>query len=268
MTEARADFGPDDNDAAGAPTEQIPVAGIGTTTDPAERGEPLLIAEDIGVRASWGRIYGPTTLTVRRGGVTVLVGSGGRGRTALMLTLAGRMKPSSGHLTAFGRTNKAQHLFSRAAIADIDEVDDIEQTIRVHDVLTETIRWHAPWYKWVPQAGADDLERICRPVFGQYALPSMDAYVEELPELTAALFRIAVANVARPELLVVGGVDRLNRVNSSHMLLQRLIDLGRHQTVVTADVNGGFSDLGFRDVIEVHNLTDHEFVKLDQEDRI
>lgn len=230
--------------------------------------EPLLVATDISVRASWGHIYGPTSLTVRTGGVTLLVGSGGRGRSALLLTLAGRMKPSSGELTAFGKTNKAQRLFSNAAIGDFDEIDGIEQTIRVHDVVTETIRWHSPWYKWVPQSRIEDLERICRPVFGPYSLPSMDAYVEELPELTAALFRIAVANVARPPLLVVGGIDRLNRVNSSYKLLQRLIDLGQNQTIITADVNGGFADLPVRDVIEVHNLTDNEFVQIEQEDRV
>ncbi|MDY6807975.1 MAG: hypothetical protein SW127_03055 [Actinomycetota bacterium] len=198
----------------------------------------LLVAEDVEVRASWGHIFGPTSLRVAEGGVTVLVGSGGRGRTALLLTLAGRMKPSSGELWAFGRRNDAHHLFNQAAIADIDEVDGIEQAIRVHDVITEQIRWHAPWYKWVRQSTQDDLERICRPVFGDLALPSMDAFVEELPELTASLFRIAVANVRRPPLLVVGGVDRLSRIDSSRLLTERLVALGHHQTVITADVNG------------------------------
>lgn len=240
-----------------------PLAGV-----PAAGDEPLLIADQIEVKASWGHIYGPTSLTIRPGGLTVLVGSGGRGRTALLLTLAGRMKPSKGNLTAFGRTNKAQHLFSQAAVADIDEVDEIEQTIRVRDVVTEQMRWAAPWYKWVPQARQDDLERICRPVFGDYSLPALEAYVEELPEFTAALFRISVANLRKPPLLVVGGVDRLTRVHSAHKLLARLVELGREQTVITADVNGAFPDIAVRDVIPVDNLTDHDFVQLDQEDRI
>ena len=231
-------------------------------------GEALLVAEDIGVRASWGHIYGPTSLRVAEGGVTVLVGSGGRGRTALLLTLAGRMKPTSGSLTAFGRRNDARHLFARAAIADIDEVDGIEQAIRVRDVVTEQIRWHAKWYKWVRQARQEDLERICAPVFGDLSLPSMDAFVEELPELTASLFRIAVANVARPPLLVVGGVERLARIESTRILTERLVDLGRNQTVVTADVNGVHAGIGVREAILVDNLTDQEFVKLEQQEPI
>ncbi|GAB33072.1 ATP-binding cassette domain-containing protein [Gordonia otitidis] len=230
-------------------------------------GDVLVRAEGIGVRASWGPIYGPTDVTIREGGLTVLVGSGGRGRTALLLTLGGRMRPSSGKLHAFGKTNNAQYLFSRAAIAWIDEVDGIEQTIRVRDVITEQIRWAAKWYKWVPRATPADMERICRPVFGPYSLPDIDDFVEELPEFTAALLRIAVANIRRPPLLVVGGVDRLTRIDSAQKLIDRLAALGETQTVVTADVNGTFPGARVRDVIDVHNLTDHEFVELETEDR-
>ena len=113
---------------------------------PVEDEVALLVADGIGVRATWGHIYGPTDFRILPGGLTVLAGSGGRGRTALLLTLAGRMKPSSGHLWAFGRVNDAHHLFRQAAIADMDEVDGIVQAIKVRDVITEQIRWSAPWY--------------------------------------------------------------------------------------------------------------------------
>lgn len=228
----------------------------------------LIVADNIGVRASWGHIYGPVSFRIQEGGVTILSGPGGRGRTALLLTLAGRMKPTSGHLTAFGVTDGAPHLFDQAAIANIDEVDGIEQTIRVSDVVTEQIRWAAPWYRWVRQSRIEDLERICAPVFGPYPLPPMEAYVEELPELTAALFRIAIANISRPPLLVVGGVDKLARVENTSRLLDRLIALGAGQTIITADINAVMPERGVRDVIAVHNLTDDEFVGLDTADRI
>lgn len=224
--------------------------------------QPLLVAEGIGVDASWGHIYGPVDLTVRPGGVTVLQGRGGRGRTALLLTLAGRMKPTTGRLTSFGRVNDPHHLFENAALAFINEVDEIEQTIRVHDVVTEQLRWGAPWYKIVPQGTEEDLERMCRPVFGDLPIPPLSAFVEELPELTAALFRIAMANLRRPPLLVVGGVDKLPSVHESHLLLGRLVDLGREQTVITADVNGNVSGADVRDVIPVSNLTDASFLPL------
>lgn len=248
------------------PTEET----ANETGDDANGGRPasgdvVIKASGIGVDASWGHIFGPVDLTVRAGGVTVLVGAGGRGRQSLLLTLAGRMKPSTGRLESFGRVDDAHHLFDHAAIAFIDEVDGIEQTIRVHDIVTEQVRWAAKWHQWVPQSTEADLERICRPVFGEYSLPTMDAMVEELPELTAALFRIAVANIRKPPLLVVGGVDTLAGVQGSQRLLERLIALGEEQTVITADVNGVPLRDGITDVIDVQNLTDHEFAVLERE---
>ncbi|MEO9329101.1 ATP-binding cassette domain-containing protein [Gordonia aurantiaca] len=228
---------------------------------------PLIEGRGLSVEASWGHIFGPIDLRVLTGGVTVLAGPDGRGRTALLLTLAGRMRPSSGELSAFGRTNDAQHLFNQAAVAWIDEVDGIQQAIRVRDVVTELIRWSSPWWKWVTPAREDDLERVCRPVFGPYPLPDLESFVEELPELTAALFRIAIGNHRQPPLLVVGGVDKLTRRENQIHLMERLVDLGRSQTVITADINAVSPSGGVRDVIPVANLTDGQFIGLEHEDR-
>jgi len=245
-------------------------AGVGvveetTKNAPDEISPDVLIhGRGVTVDASWGHIYGPVDITVRRGGVTVLVGQGGRGRTALLLTLAGRMKPTGGSLSAFGDDTSVRRLFDNAAIAFVSEVDGTEQTIRVSDVVTEQLRWGAPWHQWVRPGTEEDLERICRPVFGPLSLPRMDAMVEELPELTAALFRIAVANVRKPPLLVVGGIDNLTSIAGARHLLDRLVALGEHQTVITADVNGVARD-ELRDVIDVPNLTDREFAALEKE---
>ena len=237
--------------------------GAGAGALAAQDGEDddgaIVALENVSVRASWGHIFGPASFSVQRGGVTVLVGHGGRGRTALLLTLAGRMKPSAGSVHAFGRVNDAHRLFRHAGVGFIDEVDTIAQAIRVRDVVTEQLRWTARWYKWVPPAKHEDLERLCRPVFGDLELPSLHAMVEELPELSAALFRIAAANARSPEILVVGGVDKLTSVDSTQLLMERLVEMGRTQTIITADVNGDRFATGAREYIEVEGLTNREF---------
>lgn len=245
-----------------ANTEEIPLQDYRAASVLSD--DVVLDARNISVKASWGHIYGPVNLIVRAGGVTVLKGSGGRGRTALMLTLAGRMKPTSGSLISFGKRRDPHGLFKKSALGFIDEVDGIGQTIRVRDVVTEQLRWNAHWYKLVGVARQDDLQRMCGSTFGPLNLPPLDAFVEELPELTAALFRIAIANTRKPPLLVVGGIDKLSRVSSAKTVLERLIELGREQTVLTCDVNRVASQYGVREVIDVKNLVDDEFGGGDQ----
>lgn len=231
----------------------------------AQDATPLIEMKNVGVKESWGLIYGPVSFTVPRGGVTVLAAPRSRGRTALLLTLAGRMKPTFGDVTGFGEINKPHHLFKNSGIAFIDEVDEIPQAVRVRDIVTEQLRWSAPWYRWVKQSRDKDLESICRPVFGEYSIPAMTAYVEELPELTSTLFRIAVANVHRPPLLVVGGVDLLSSIQASQKLMGRLVALGEHQTVITSDINRGRGMENITKVIDVPNVLDKEFVPFEEE---
>jgi len=63
-------------------------------------------------------------------------------------------------------------------------------------------------------------------------------YVEELSELDGLLLRIALANTGRPPLLVVGNLEQVTNDRHRDVLVTRLVELGRTQTVVTASVNG------------------------------
>lgn len=204
--------------------------------------EPAITARGIRMTGPWGPVYGPIDLAIpEAGGVTVLVCPAGTGRTALLLTLAGRMRPVAGELTVFGRT-KAKDIFAVAALAGVDEIDTVAESVTVRDLITEQLRWDARWYQLIGRAGDDDLRRICGPVFGELPLPPLTEYVEELSELDGLLLRIALANTARPPLLVVGDLDQVSSDRSRELLLQRLLALGLEQTVITATVNGVVSD--------------------------
>ncbi|MDY6997456.1 MAG: hypothetical protein SW019_12705 [Actinomycetota bacterium] len=189
------------------------------------------------MRGPWGPVYGPLDLDVDAGGVTVLVCPPGSGRTALLMTLAGRMRPAAGDLTVFGRT-RAREIFAHCALAGIDELDTVAESVTVRDLITEQLRWDANWYRLIRRADDADLARVCGPVFGELPLPPLTEYVDELSELDGLLLRIALANTARPPLLVVGNLEQVSSDRHRALLVARLVELGEQQTVVTASVNG------------------------------
>ncbi|WOC12079.1 ATP-binding cassette domain-containing protein [Gordonia sp. MP11Mi] len=217
-----------------------------------------VVARGLAKRGPSGPVYGPVDLDVPAGGLTVLHGPSGSGRTCLLLTVAGRMKPKSGQLSVFGATTP-KAIFKIAAIGAVDDLDAVYDAARVTDLVTEKLRWDSPWFRFVRRR-AQSVEEVCRPVFGPLPVPSPRAYVEDLHELDVALLRIALANTRRPPLLVVGGVDQLSSVADQRALLQRLVDLGRQQTVITATGNPVDDDLGHRQVIDMPNLTQNNLV--------
>ncbi len=207
-------------------------------SDPAPEPEsPAVTARGITMKGPWGPVYGPIDLDIAEGGLTVLVCPAGSGRTALLMTLAGRMSPVSGQLTVFGRS-RAKDIFPVAGLAGIDELDTVAESVTVRDLVTEQLRWDAAWYRLIRRADQGDLNALCANVFGDLPVPPLTEYVEEISELDRMLLRVALANTGRPALLVVGNIDYVTSDANREVLVERLIALGQQQTVVTATVNG------------------------------
>ncbi|WP_396834174.1 ATP-binding cassette domain-containing protein [Mycobacterium sp. ITM-2016-00316] len=198
--------------------------------------EPAVRARAITMRGPWGPVYGPIDLDVDTGGVTALIHPAGTGRTALLLTLAGRMRPISGTVTVFGHSD-ARKIFGASALANIDQLDKIAESVTVRDLITEQLRWDAPWYRFIGQASAADLADICGSTFGEVALPDLGAYFDQIGELAQVLLRIALANTGTPPLLVVGDLDGITDDGNRAIVLERLNALGENQTVITTSAN-------------------------------
>ena len=105
-----------------------------------------------------------------------------------MMTLAGRMKPTSGELTVLG-ARRAKDIFERSALAGVDELDTVPESVTVANLITEQLRWNARWYQLIPKADRPP-EPDLRPVFGELPIPPLDEYFEALSNWTVCL-RIA-----------------------------------------------------------------------------
>lgn len=80
----------------------------------------------------------PTSLQAKRGELLLVSGSGQDQRTALALSLSGRMKPSDGDLSWDGK-NKIKALRRESALVDSPGVNEPEQHLSVRDLVTEDL---------------------------------------------------------------------------------------------------------------------------------
>jgi ABC-type multidrug transport system ATPase subunit len=89
-------------------------------------------------------------------GLAVVAGPAGSGRTSLLLTLTGRMRPSGGTLLVAGHT-RPRAIRRAAALALIDGVTDLDRSLTVREHLRE--RRRGPYGEALERAGLAVAER-------------------------------------------------------------------------------------------------------------
>lgn len=216
-----------------------------TSTSPSEkparhRESFAVIADRLSLSAEEGVVYGPLTFYIPDRGVTILTGSGGSGRTALALTIAGRMKAHKGTLNVFGHTKPAD-IRKHVAIAGVEQVDLLDRDVTVRNLLTEHLNWSRHFWQLAKKADEKYLEYIAKPVFGTRSLPPLDTYVSSLRGLDRHLLRMALAmhpaNGSKINMLVVDDLEQIHEIRAQHLLLQRLADIGQNMPVIVNTVN-------------------------------
>ena len=112
--------------------------------------EPTLItATGLGVDGEHGPLFSDIDLALTSGFHAIQM-PGGPGQTALLLTLAGRLKASHGTVTVLGDT-QPRAIRRHCSIAAFDEIDELEESVTVAD----RARRAAPLAGAVVLAGAD-----------------------------------------------------------------------------------------------------------------
>ncbi|RAV31301.1 ATP-binding cassette domain-containing protein [Corynebacterium heidelbergense] len=207
---------------------------------PAERRQPSVYAEDLTLIGDEGPVFGPLNFSVPPRGITVLTGTGGSGRTALALVLAGRMKPTKGKLSVLGMS-KPRDIRRHVAIAGVDQIDLLERSVTVRDILNENKAWQRNWFLPYRKADTKDLQYYCGAVYGQRPFPPLDAYISQIPTLDKILLRISLSlhpvNGDHIDMLVVDDVEQVREIGDRIELLNIFARLAEHMPVIVNSVN-------------------------------
>jgi len=141
-----------------------------------------------------------TSLRVSPGELLLVRGENQDDRTALALTLSGRMKPSSGHLSWNGST-RLKTVRKASALVDSPGINEPEQHLSVCDLVTEDLALVPRRYRgallakpWLKLNAFEDVENL---------------WVDELPadRRVSLLTQLALADPA-VDLLVLDSPDR------------------------------------------------------------
>lgn len=201
---------------------------------------PAVVARGIAVRGEEGPAYGPLDVEIPGEGLSVLNGRGGSGRTALALTISGRMKMSEGELSVLGES-QPKKIRDMVALAGVESIDALDRNVRVHEILTEHRAWSKLWFTWTKPADEAYRNELCSEVFGERDLPPMDVYVSNLASLDRILLRICLAlrpaNGTHIKMLVMDDFEQVREQEDRIILLDALTRIAKTMPVVLNAVN-------------------------------
>ncbi|GAB5894242.1 hypothetical protein OKHIL_00490 [Mycolicibacterium mageritense] len=198
-----------------------------------EDADPVLIAATgLGVDGEHGPLFSDVDLELTSGFHAIQM-PGGWGQTALLLTLAGRLKPSHGTVTVCGDSHP-RAIRRHCSIAAFDDIDELEETVSVQTVVAEQRRWLSPWYAQVPiEAGEAELARV----FGDMTPPSPHTFISELSDLELFLLRITLALFSNRPILVVGDLEQVRDNARRAIAVERLGAIATQRTVIVGVTN-------------------------------
>ena len=195
----------------------------------AGRPAPPLAARGLGLKGPRGWVYRDVDLTVARGQLAVISGESGSGRSALLLTLAGRMRPTAGTVAVAGRTRLGE-IQRRAALGPVTGVNELDGTLTVAEHVFEVTHLRRGL---LPRRRGRRTEEVAAALSPVGLDLSPDAIVAELRPRERVLFGAALALMADPALLLLDDVDAGMPRTARRAVWERLGALDGVTTVAT-----------------------------------
>lgn len=162
-------------------------------------------ARGLALRGAHGWVYRDVSLRAAPGTLTVVAGEAGSGRTSLLLTLAGRMRPTEGTLSVAGRTTP-RAIRRVAALGLFSEVNPFDDALSVREHLHERLRPHG--FPWGGRRSGAVPAALGHAGLDPAALPAGDRTpARDLTRDQAVRLGVALALLDAPALLVVDDAD-------------------------------------------------------------
>jgi len=181
-------------------------------------------ARGLELRTRRGIVYPPTSLSIAPGSVTALLGPARSGRTALLLTLAGRMRPSAGSARVCGHDLPREPRLVRRAVGLglVAGVNDLDDALSPADHVAER-RLLGGWQQRGP----------ARDVLLRCGLARVaNVRVGDLDTLARTRLGIALALVGSPELVAIDDLDHDLELAEQAVLADLLHSIAEEGTTV------------------------------------
>lgn len=183
------------NDTAPQPAE----GGAAVTSAELTTAGVDIVARGLSVRGPRGPVFENVDVEVPAGGLLVVHGPAGSGRTSLLLALAGRMRFVTGAVRVGGYELPARGKLVRrlVALARAEPAAALEGRLRVGELISERT--------WLARRVSDHRVDAAFALLG--IDPPRKALVEDLDPATGCLVAVALALAGRPHALVVDDAD-------------------------------------------------------------
>ena len=198
-----------------------------------------IIASEVSLIGSRGPVYGPLTFTIDAGEIACLVAGQGNGLSSLLLTIAGRMKPTAGQLQVgrYALPRKCRKVQRRSCVAGFENIDDLDPALSCAELIYERISLASAIISRRPGWDGELLTTLRYAVFGDDG-PTPKTQMWDLSALQQLQVRLFMAVVDQPELICFDAVDQLRDPHDQVKLWESLVrvsELGL--TVVTNSAN-------------------------------
>lgn len=226
------------------PIEPVP-EGHAPPRDPVTGG---IMAAGLGMRAAGGWVYRHVDIEATAGEVVELAGSGGTGRSMLLLTLAGRARPTTGTLRVCG-VDRPARIRPWVALARVHDAIGPEPEQTVGQALVERARWDR-----VHPAGSDGLgyrRDEVRELTG-LAVPDRER-IAALARVEQTLLAVALALLARPRVVLLDDLDVGLSATEQHRVWSVLHAAAQaEQAVAVASTSGAVPAQHPRQIVDLH----------------